>query len=131
MIIEEVKSAPNLSRRQVTKTNEAKEVTKTIINQSYVSSRQMLREIFNVRENDYFESIPIIFNEFIKPFRNTFSSLNAGVWTLYEILHHDREAMMDDMKLFIIFLEIYGTGRAVKPDGEYVTVKERRQNSIK
>lgn len=106
-------------------------MTKNIINGRYTTSRETLLEKYGVREVDYRDSIHQIFNSYVKPFRNIFASLNAGVMTLYEILHKDHVSVLEDLKLFIIFLEIYGSGRAIKPEGEYVSIIQRRRNSIK
>jgi hypothetical protein len=37
----------------------------------------------------------------------------------------------EDFKTFLIFLEVFGTGRAIQPNGHYVELKYRRKNSIK
>lgn len=132
MIIEEVKTeGVIMNKSQLEKSKLSKEITKNTHNLRNVESRQTLHTTYNVNENDYFESIPNVFNSFIKPFRNIFASLNAGVLTLYEVLHKDRDAILEDLKLFVIFLEIYGTGRALRPNGEYVLLRQRRKNSCK
>lgn len=115
----------------IEKSRLAKETTRNLINTRYVTSRDALQEKYNIREEDYYNSLSTVFHSYIKPFRNTFASLNAGVLTIYEIFHKDHIATLDDLKLFIIFLEIYGTGRAIKPDGEYVSLLQRRKNSVK
>lgn len=129
---EEIKKEPLTSnKRMIELSNQAKTATKTHINEKYVTCREFLEQSYGVGEGDYHESITLLFNAYVKPFRNTFASLNAGVMTLYEILHEDHVSTLDDLKLFVIFLEIYGTGRAVKPDGNYISLVKRRKNSIK
>lgn len=129
---EEVKKEPlTTDKASIEKSKNAREATKNLINLRYATSRETLLEKYGVREVDYRDSIHQIFNSYVKPFRNTFASLNAGVMTLYEILHKDHVSVLEDLKLFIIFLEIYGTGRAIKPEGEYVPIIQRRRNSIK
>ena len=129
---EEIKKEPiSTDKTSIERSKHAKEITKNLMNVRYASSRETMQEKYGVREVDYRDSIHQIFNSYIKPFRNTFASLNAGVLTLYEIFHKDHIGVLEDLKLFIIFLEIYGTGRAIKPEGEYVSIIQRRRNSIK
>lgn len=57
-------------------------------------------------------------NNFFKPFLSTFSSLNGGIITLYEIFNKDNVAELKDLKLFLLLLDVYGTGKAVSDSGK-------------
>lgn len=130
---EEIKSEPlnQINKKSVEKSKEAKDNVTNLKNVRYVNSREYLQQHFDVQEGDYQHSIPALFNNYVKPFRNTFAWLNAGILTIYEIFHQDHISSVEDLRLFLVFLEIYGTGRALRPNGEYVSICTRRKNSVK
>ena len=67
--------------------------------------------------------------DFILPFQ--FGSLNAGIFTLYELFNRDRDCELSDLNLFFLFLEVYGTGWVVLDDGSLVHNHEKWTNSTK
>lgn len=132
LLHEEIKAEPlSANKKMIEKSRQSQENIKNIRNVKYVNSRETLEASYNIKEGDYLSTVPEYFSNYVKPFRNTFAALNAGILTIYEIFHQDHVVTVDDLKLFIILCEIYGTGRALKPSGEYVPISVRRNNSVK
>ena len=69
------------------------------------------------------------YTQFLVPFHTVFSSLNGGILTLYEIFNRDRAAEAEDLNLFLLFLEVYGTGRVCVSEGGLQDMEERRMNT--
>ena len=87
---EEIKSEPpQINKMNIEKSKEAKDNFTNLKNVRYVNSREYLQQHFDVQESDYQHTIPALYNNYVKPFRNTFASLNAGILTIYEIFHQD------------------------------------------
>ena len=131
-VFEEIKAEiATLNRRDNLNSKAAKEFTQNRMQLRHVNARNKLQQEYGVKERDFNTSLSGLFDSYVRPFRNSFASLNSGVMTLYDIFHSDHCSILEDLKLFIVFLEVYGTGRALKPDGSYVTITKRRQNSVK
>jgi hypothetical protein len=128
---EEIKSEPISETKQLEElSRKAKANMINLKGRLEQNSRMYLMTNFQLFEPDY-PLVNKLFDNYLKPYRNHLGSLNAGVMTLYDIFHQDHVAQIDELKLFLVFLETYGTGRAVRPDGSYVPIIERKKNSVK
>lgn len=87
-ILEEIKAEPTtLNKRDIENSRKAKDDTKTRMNLKHAKSIEALQQEFGIKESELHITLPMLFNNYIQPFRNTFSSLNAGILTLYEVFH--------------------------------------------
>jgi hypothetical protein len=86
--LEEIKAEPTtLNKKDLENSRKTKEDTKTMMKLKHVNVRAAMQTEFGIKENEFNTSLSTFFNNYMKPFRNIFSSLNAGVLTLYEIFH--------------------------------------------
>lgn len=69
-------------------------------------------------------SLEEVFWNFLVPARSSISTLNGGVVTLYEICGTDAEWKLENLNLFFLLLEVYGTGRSVFDDGSMSTISQ-------
>lgn len=89
-VFEEIKSEPNtLNRRDNENSKRAKEFTQNRMQLRHVNARVKLQQDYGVKESEFHSTIYSLFDSYIRPFINSFVSLNAGVMTLYDILHSD------------------------------------------
>ena len=131
-LLEEIKAEPStLTKKMQENSEKARNYMTTRSNLKYVSSRESLQQKYQVTESEIDSILSDYFHNILKPFRDTFASLNAGVLTFYEIFHSDKRNHIDDLKLFILFLEIYGSGRGVRPNGDYIPIIIRRKHTLK
>ncbi len=69
------------------------------------------------------------FKNFMVSFRSALGGLNAGVLSLYEIFSLDSNPEMQDFNMFLLFLEVYGSGKNVAENGSFTPLEELRRNS--
>jgi hypothetical protein len=87
-ILEEIKAEPTtLNKKDLENSRKAKDDTKTRMNLKHAKSIEVLQQEFGIKESEFNTTLPTLFINYIQPFRNTFSSLNAGILTLYEVFH--------------------------------------------